>query len=116
MRPETYDVYELLTDAAGRTGVPWISCTAVEAHRRFHGLEPEPVRLELDGLGVRTDRPPFQAAPFFAAELDDGRFVRLYPKQVAGHEWRVDVDPARLRRYGAAVTSRSGDKTVALSQ
>lgn len=114
MRPETYDVHGMLAAAAKRTGVPWRSCTAVEAHRRFHGLEEERVGLELDGLAVRADREPFQPAPFFAAELDDGRFVRLFPKRTGELEWRVDVDPERVRRAGAAVTSRSGDRTVAL--
>jgi hypothetical protein len=115
MRPETYDVCAMLADVSRRTGVPWRSCTALEAHQRLQGVAPEPVRLALDGLRIRADREPFQPEPFVAAELDDGRFVRLYPRPGGRLEWVVDADPARLRRYGAAVTSRSGDKTVALA-
>jgi hypothetical protein len=119
MRPETYDVCAALADAAARSGVPWRACTALEAHRRYHGLEPERVELELeaeaDAIRIRVDRAPFQPAPFFAGELDDGRFVRLYPRPVGEREWRVAAEPRRLRRYGAAVTSLSGDKTVAVA-
>lgn len=119
MRPETYEVCALLSDAAERTGVRWHSCTALEAHRRFHRVAPVRVGLAFDEAGssvvVHADREPFQRAPFFAAETDDGRFVRLYPRLVAPNEWRVAADPARLKRYGAAVTSMSGDKTAVLS-
>ena len=119
MRPETYDVCALLAETAVRVGVPWRSCTAVEAHQRFHGLEPERVGLALEpergSVRIRATGEPFQPEPFFAAELDDGRAVRLYPKPAGEREWRLTVDPARLRRYGAAVTSRSGTKTVCVS-
>jgi hypothetical protein len=119
MRPETYDVAELLAEAARRTGVPWRSCTALEAHLRHHALEAERVALSLEpdagGIRIAADREPFQPAPFFAAELEDGRIARLYPKQVGEREWRVAAEPARLRRYGAAVTSRAGLKTVCLA-
>jgi GNAT superfamily N-acetyltransferase len=113
MRAETYDVAWMLSELAERTGVPWRSCTAVEAHRRFHGLVPERVALELEpvdcGLLLRTDREPFQPEPFFAAELPGGRIVRLFPKRAGENEW---LAPGPFRRYGAAVTSASGDKTV----
>ena len=119
MRPETYDVCALLAAAAERTGVPWRSCTAVEAHQRYHGLEAEQVALEVepdgDGIRITTDRAPFQPAPFFGAELEDGRIVRLYPKPARKGEWRIGVDPRRLRRYGAAVTSPAGVRTVRLA-
>lgn len=119
MRPETYDVCAWLADAAGRTGIPWRTCTALEAHQLFHGLDPVHVELELEeesgGFRIRADRDPFQRAPFFAAELHDERIVRLYPRPDGEREWRVAVDRGRIRRYGAAVTSLSGDKTVRLS-
>ena len=41
--------------------------------------------------------------------------MRLYPKPTGECEWRLTVDPTLLRRYGAAVTSRSGTKTVCLA-
>ena len=114
MRPETYDVCAMLARTAERTGVPWRSCTAVEAHRRFHGLEPERLALELEptgeGVRVRTDREPFQREPFFAAEREDGTIVRLVPERTGEHEWLAAG--RGFRRYGAAVTSCSGDKTV----
>jgi hypothetical protein len=119
MRPETYDICAMLAGAASRTGVPWLACTAVDAHQRYHGLEPDRVALEVEpqagGVRLRTDRPPFQGTPFFAAELDDGRVVRLYPRRLADNDWLVAVDPGRLRRYGAAVTSEAGVKTVRLA-
>jgi hypothetical protein len=116
MRPETYDVSKLLQDAAERTGVRWRACTALEAHRLLHGLAPVHVELELEAergaVRVRADRDVFQRAPFFAAELENGRMVRLYPRRVREREWRIAVDVGRLRRFGAAATSLSGDKTV----
>ena len=112
MRPETYEVWGLLERASGETGVPWISCTAVEAHRRRHGLTARPLALTIEGRRLSTDREPFQREPFTAAELDDGRFVRLYPRRLGATEWQLQEHSA-IRRFAAAVTSEAGDVTVA---
>ena len=116
MRPETYFVHELLASAAERTGVPWVSCTAVEAHQRFHGLDPEPIQLalelETDAVRIQASREPFQAAPFVAAELADGRFARLFAKRESALSWCLPVALGRVRRLGAAVTSDAGVTTV----
>ncbi len=115
MRPETYEVHDALADVAARTGIPWRSCTALDAHVRLHALEPETVtlELELDPQGVRIvlDREPFQRTPFVAADLGD-RVVRLFPVRAGEREWRLRVDTASLRRLGAAVTSRTGRKAL----
>jgi hypothetical protein len=120
MRPETYHVVELLRRAAERTGVPWRSSTAVDAHRGYHRLEPCPLTLELerhgDGCVLRASAEPFQSVPFAAAELDDGRFVRLYPKPQGSRSWSLHLDGARMRRLGAAVTSTAGDVALAFAE
>jgi hypothetical protein len=103
----------MLRTASERTGVPWRSCTAVEAHCFYHRLPERPLTLEIDGLCLRTDAPPFQAVPFVAAELDDGRFVRLYPRPVGPTEWQLATTGEKLVRIAAAVTSQAGDVTVA---
>jgi hypothetical protein len=119
MRAETYDGVELLREAAERTGIPWRSCTAVEAHRRYHGLEDESLELELEadaaGLRLRTSSEIFQRLPFVAAELDDGRVVRLLPKPVGEGRWtlRLPREPV-ARRIGAAATSLAGRTAIAL--
>ncbi len=117
MRPETYHVHELLTRAAERTGVPWASCSAVEAHRHYHGLEPEPITLALEeaqtGYAIFASGTPCQAVPFAAAELEDGRFVRLVPKPSTQNKWTLQVDQRLIRRLGAAVTSAAGDVALA---
>lgn len=117
LRPETYHVVELLRRAAEQTGVPWRSCTAVDAHRRYHGLEPRPVELgaslDADGVVLEADAEPFQAVPFVAAELADGRFARLYPSPRGERRWRLRCDLRRIRRLGAAVTSADGSVTIA---
>ena len=117
MRPETYHAHELLSAAVERTGVPWLSCTAVEAHRRYHGLAPEPITLALAeitrGYVISASGPPFQAMPFAGAELEDGRFVRLVPKPAGPGEWTLPVDQRLVRRLGTAVTSVAGDTTLA---
>ncbi len=116
MRAETCHVVELLRRAAESTGVGWRSCTAVDAHRRYHGLEPRPVGLraevESDGVRFEADAEPFQAAPFLAAELADGRFARLYAAPDGPRRWRLSGDLGRIRRLGAAVTSPDGEVTV----
>ena len=117
MRPETYDVHELLGAAAERSGIPWESCTAVDAHRRYQGLEPMPLALELavddDGLDLTADGDPLQHAPFVGVELDDGRFVRLLPVPAGDRAWRVPIRRGRWRRAAAAVTSVDGSVTTA---
>lgn len=117
MRPESVDAHEILTAAAERFGVPWRSCTAIEAHRAYHGFEPAPLALGLErnaeGVELGTDGEPLQATPFVAAELADGRFVRLVPSPAATNRWRVRLDPAALVRVAAAVTSRDGSVTIA---
>jgi hypothetical protein len=116
MRPETNHASELLRRASEQTGVPWRSCTAVEAHRRYHGLASRPIELRasVDAGGVlfEADGEPFQPVPFVAAELADGRFTRLYPSPSGRRRWRLRCDLARLRRLGAAVTSVDGTTTI----
>lgn len=116
MRPETYFIYDALTAAARRYEVPWISCTAVQAHQLYHRLTPALVALDVnlteDGIRIRADVPPFQRIPFTAAQLADGRFVRLFPKPQSPTEWWLPVDGAMIERLGVGVTSLSGDKTV----
>lgn len=118
MRAETVDVARALAEVSERTGVPWRSCTAVEAHRVHHGLDPEQVAVELadDGVGltIRTDREPFQRTPFTVAELDDGRMVRLYPPRTGDREWRLRLGRREAVRVGVAVTSASGETTVSI--
>jgi hypothetical protein len=117
MRPETYHVVELLRAAEARVGVPWRSCTAADAHRRYHRLEQTPLRLALERTGggyeISADREPFQRIPFAAAELADGRFVRLYPRPLGPTEWRLATGDAPVERLGVAVTSLAGDVAVA---
>ncbi len=117
MRPETYDVVELLRAASDRLNVPWRSCSAVEAHRRYHDLPPEEVGLQLDASGsdarLTADAEPFQDLPFVGAELDDGRFVRLYPKREGPRSWRLRLPTAQVRRVAAAITSVSGAVAIA---
>jgi hypothetical protein len=117
MRAETYDVAELLRRAEERSGARWRSCTAVEAHRRHHGLEPEPLELTLeqhgDGWALHTSAPPFQQVPFVAARLGEGRFARLYPHSLGPTEWRIALRDDGVEELAAAVTSVAGDVTVA---
>lgn len=117
MRPESYDIHELLVAAAERHGVPWESCTAIDAHRRYHGLEPAPLLLTLDAakdaILLRTDGEPLQHEPFVAAELDDGRFVRLFPVPDGERRWRVPAARRSCARVAAAVTSLDGSVTTA---
>jgi ribosomal protein S18 acetylase RimI-like enzyme len=112
MRPETYDAAAMLGGAAERTGAAWRSCTAVEAHRRFHGLGTERVGLVVEPGRIVAEGEPFQPQPFVAVEREDGRIERVLPEPAGGREWTMPS--GRYRRYGAAVTSLSGDKTVRL--
>jgi hypothetical protein len=117
LRPETYHAVELMRRASEQTGVEWRTCTAVDAHRRYHGLATRPVALRAsadeDGVVLETDAEPFQAVPFVAAELADGRFTRLYPSPDGELRWRLRCDVGRIGRLGAAVTSADGSITVA---
>jgi hypothetical protein len=120
MRSETYHAHELLQRAVERTGIRWRSCTAVDAHRRYHGLEARPLELALEHRGdtsyeLRTSDEPFQRIPFVAAELADGRFVRLYPSPTGSCAWSLALEPGGVRRLGAAVTSVAGDVSLAVS-
>jgi hypothetical protein len=117
MRAETYHAVQLLRNGQENTGVRWASCTAVEAHRRYHGLDARPLELELEetpgGYRIRADATPFQRTPFVAAELADGRFVRLYPKPEGEDQWRLSLPRANVRRLAAATTSLAGDVAIA---
>lgn len=119
MRPETYDVVGLLDAAAAATGVRWRSCTAVEAHQLYHGLEPAPIALALDvrkdGVSIACDAEPFQRVPFVAAELADGRFVRLVPRPDGECTWTLRLPPGDAVRIGAAVTSPAAVKSIAIA-
>ena len=116
MRAETVHVHELLSRAAQRVGVGWESCTAVEAHRRYHGLQQEPVALDLslttDGYVLIAGSAPLQPAPFVGARLHDGRFVRLFPSPDGERRWRVRCATERIDAIAAAVTSRDGSTTI----
>jgi hypothetical protein len=117
MRPETYDVHELLVAAAERHGVPWESCTAIDAHRRFHGFAAAPLSLTLDvtndAIVLHADGEPLQHEPFVAAELDDHRFVRLFPVPAGERRWCVPVARGSCAQVAAAVTSLDGSVTTA---
>jgi hypothetical protein len=117
LRPETYQIVDVLRQAAEHTGVPWRSCTAVDAHRRYHGLEVRPIGMHasVDGNGVvlEAEAEPFQPVPFIAAELAAGRFTRLYPSPNGEGQWRLRCDLGRVRRLGAAITSLDGSVTIA---
>jgi hypothetical protein len=120
MRPETYDFHAALSRVAAATGVPWRSCTAVDAHRIAQGLDAPPLALSLDvepgALVVGSDGPIFQPAPFVAVELDDGRFARLLARPDGERRWVVAVETARLRRAGAAATTGAAAKAVVAAE
>jgi hypothetical protein len=120
MRPETYSAVDLLCQAERETGVRWRSCTAIEAHRRYQGLEAAPLELTLERLGpdyvLATSASPFQQIPFVAARLGDGRVVRLYPRPLGPAEWRLTLGHGRVDALAAAVTSVDGAVTLAVSQ
>ena len=113
MRPETVHAVDVLRDAAERIGVPWRSCTAVEAHRRYHGLEQQPISLDLEWEGgeeavLRASSPPFQRIPFVAARLAGGRVTRLFPRQIGETEWRLSLRGVQADELAGAVTSVDG--------
>jgi hypothetical protein len=119
MRPETAHAIELLRRAEERTGVGWASCTAVDAHQRYHGLAPDPVELTIGrdeaGFQLVASAPPFQSIPFAAAQLADKSFVRLFPTPTSRVSWRLQVDPSLVVQLAAAVTSLGGEPTVAFA-
>lgn len=115
MRPETYDVVEALQAASSVTDVPWWSCTADEAHRLLHRLSADPVAGTLTrdegAIRVRAEREVF-AEPFLAAQLRDGRFVRLVPRPESPLEWSASVDGDVVARVGAALVSEGAVATT----
>jgi hypothetical protein len=119
MRSETADVIPMLRRASEATGIPWRSCTAVEAHREFHSLDEKPIDLQIEwsegALEIGADAEPFQRTPFVGAHLVDGRFVRLHASQAGVNRWRVSVAPDDALAVGAAVTSIAGVSTVAVA-
>jgi hypothetical protein len=119
MRPETYHAAALLKRAAEATGVPWASCTAVDAHRRMQALRPAPIDLsivrEAAGFQIRASEQPFQATPFVGARLADGRFVRLYPTPLTSATWRLALTDSTIEQIGVAVTSIAGDVSLAFA-
>jgi len=119
MRQETYHALELLRRAHERTGVPWVSCTAVEAHARYNGLEVSPLKLlakrKREGFVISASSVPFQSIPFAAAKLHDGCFVRLYPKPIGPTEWRVAIAPSVVEELGVAATTMAGHTAVAFT-
>jgi hypothetical protein len=116
MRPETYHVVELLQSAAERTGAPWRSCTAVDAHRRHHRFEPQPLELQIEReagfFRIRASAPPFQRIPFVAARLTDGRVLRLYPRPTNAAEWQLTTGESGVEELVAAVTSPCGHVAI----
>lgn len=112
MRSETYDVVGMLRAAAERTAVPWRSCTAVDAHRRYHALPPAPLEVSIEardgGYAIAATSEPFQRIPFAAARLADGRVVRVFPRPVGPREWLL-ISDGGVSELGAAVTSPAGD-------
>ncbi len=119
MRPETYHAVELLRRAEERTGVPWSSCTAVEAHRRYHGMKADSVKLSIDrrpdGYTINATGQPFQSIPFTAARLRDGRFVRLFPTPSSPTSWRLHVEDDAIEQLGSAVASPAGEVALAFA-
>lgn len=117
MRPETHHAVELLRTATERTGVPWRSCTAVDAHCRYHGFRPSGLALSVaeavGGFELRTSGETFQQTPFVAAELASGRFVRLYPRPTGTTSWRLAADAGDIVRLTAAVTDLAGYTALA---
>ena len=120
MRSETYDVVELLRAAERRIGVPWRSCTAVEAHQRYHHLSPTRPGLSLR-LGEReceitASSEPFQREPFAAVAFRDGRVVRVFPTSVGPNTWRLALGGVPATRVAAAITSVAGETAVAFAE
>jgi hypothetical protein len=119
MRPETLHAVELLRKAEGKTGVSWRTCSAVDAHRRYHGISPSALelRLEPDGAECRihASSPSFQRVPFVAARLSDGRFVRLFPRPVGPVEWRISLRGGDVVQLAAAITAIDGTTAVAFA-
>ena len=118
MRPETLHAVDLLRRAEKVTGVPWRSCTAVDAHRRYHRVRPEPLELTLERNGaewrIRASSPPFQRVPFVAARLSDGRIERLFPHPVGPAEWRL-LGAGNVTELAVAVTGCDGGSAIAFA-
>jgi len=120
MRPETRSAVDLLRSASAETGVPWASCTAAEAHRLFHGLDHDELRLEVElepqGVAVRAEGEPLQRTPFVAAELADGRIVRLVARETGARRWLAPLEGALVSRAGAAASTRAAVVTTAFAE
>lgn len=119
MRPETLHAVELLRRAEERTGIPWRSCTAVDAHRRYHGLQPERIELVLERDGpechLRANVQPSQRVPFVGARLADGRVVRLFARPLGPAEWRLMLRGDDVVELAAAVTSSDGSTAIVVA-
>jgi hypothetical protein len=117
MRSETSHAVELLESAERSTGVPWRSCTAVEAHRRYHGLVETAGELEIERHGdvcsIRASGPTFQRLPFVAARLSDARVVRLFPQPLSDVEWRLSLRGSEVDEVAAAVSWIDGNVATA---
>lgn len=115
MRSETYHAVELLRRAEERTGVPWRSCTAVEAHRRHHELEGSSLDVRFDGTTIRASVETFQRVPFVAVRRRNGHVARIYPRPTAPGEWRLSVPDSDIEGLAAAVTAVDGTVAVAFA-
>jgi len=119
MRSETYHAVDLLRSAERSSGVPWRSCTAVEAHRRYHGLEETAVELEIerrdDLCSIRASAAPFQRVPLVAARLEGGRVVRLFPQPLSDVEWRLSLRGADVLELAGAISSIDGNVAITSS-
>ena len=117
MRPETHHVVDLLRTAEERASVPWRSCTAIDAHRRYHDLDDEHLELSLErddrSCVIRANGAPFQRTPFVAARLEDGRIARLYAAALEPSVWRVSLGGGRVSEIAVAVTSSNGAVSIA---
>lgn len=118
MRSETYFAVELLRRAEERSGIAWRSCTAIDAHRRYHGLEQQSIELAIQrrrrACLLQASAPPFQRVPFVAARRADGRIARLYPSPLGSTEWRVSMNE-QVTEVVAAISSVDGTATLAFS-
>jgi hypothetical protein len=117
MRPETHHVVDLLRTAEERVSVPWRSCTAVDAHRRYHDFDDEHLEVSLDrddrSCVIRANRVPFQRTPFVAARLEDGPIARLYASALEPSAWRVSLAGGRVGKIAVAMTSSNGAVSIA---
>jgi len=97
--------------------VPWRSCTAIDAHRRYHDFDDEHLELSLErddrSCVIRANGAPFQRTPFVAARLEDGRIARLYAAALEPSVWRVSLGGGRVSEIAVAVTSSNAAVSIA---